>query len=127
MNLIPEKSPLRIYQDADEAAVLEVAEAAHNLATKMRAVHTAFWARPTNRLLDALNADVPMTLARFSGNTALGTAVNAALDAVGLPQFASRVPLVLGRDDITFDATAGMFIEIPSEPVAAPAPAPAPE
>lgn len=112
MNLIKPKSPLEQDTAADEAAVLEIAEAAHNLAAKMRNAHAAFWARPTDRLLAALNADVPATLARFAGNTALGAAVNAALDAVGLPQFAMRAPVTMGREDIEFDGTAFKVVEV---------------
>ena len=106
MNLIKPKTQLEADQAADEAAVVEIAEAAHNLASKMRNAHAAFWSRPTERLLAALNADVPATLARFDGNTELGTAVNAALDAVGLPQFATRAPVTVGREDVTFDGVA---------------------
>lgn len=106
MNPIPTKSALQLDQAADEAAVLDIAEAANNLAAKMRNAHAAFWQRPTDRLIAALNADVPVTLARFNGNTALGMAVNSALDACALPQFTTRAPVVMGRTDITFDGTA---------------------
>lgn len=111
MSLIQPKTQLQLDEAADEAAVIEIAEAAHNLAAKMRDAHSRFWARPTERLLAALNENVPATLARFAGNTALGTAVNAALDAVGLPQFATRAPVTMGREDVTFDGTAFKVVE----------------
>lgn len=110
MSLIPSKTQLQLDEAADEAAVIEIAEAAHNLAAKMRDAHSRFWARPPERLLAALNGNVPATLARFAGNTALGTAVNAALDAAALPQSATRAPVTMGRADITFDGTAFVLV-----------------
>lgn len=116
MKLFTPKTQLQLDAEADAAAVLEIAEAANNLAVKMRNAHTAYWNRPTDRLLAALNADVQVTLARFAGNTALGEAVNAALDAVALPQFATRAPVTVGRADIAFDEAAGRFVVLPQDP-----------
>lgn len=106
MNLIKPKSQTETDLAAKDESILSVVEAAHNLAAKLSNAHRAFWALPDDRLLAVLNADVQRTLATFAANTGLGEAVNAALDAVGLPQFAARAPVTMGRADITFDGQA---------------------
>ena len=112
--LLTPKSPLDLDLAAKDLCILEVAEATHHLASTIRNANARFWELPTGRLLDLLNANVPLTLATFAANTALGTAVNASLDELALPQFPTRAPVQPGRADIIFDGTA--FILKPADP-----------
>jgi hypothetical protein len=88
----------------------------------MRNAHEWLWKLPTDRLLAILNADVAVTLDTFAQNTALGLAANAALDALSLPEFPTRAPVEMGRNDITFDGTAFVFVPPPQEHSVAPVP-----
>ena len=106
MSLITPKTPLESDLAAKDVRVLQCAEATHHLAAVMGNAHEWLWKLPTARLLAILNADVAVTLATFSQNTALGQAANAALDAVNLPEFPTRAPVEMGRADITFSGTA---------------------
>ena len=116
--LITNKTPLEIDLAAKDARVLQCAEAAHNLAAVMCNAHEWLWRLPTTRLLAILNADVAVTLATFSQNTALGLAANAALDALSLPEFPTRAPVEIGRADITFDGTAFVLVPpVPAPPI----------
>lgn len=110
---------------AKDALVIRAAEATHYLASVLGSVHQAFWSQPTDRLLAVLNADIPATLATFAANTALGTACNNSLDAIDLPQFATRAPLEAGRADIIYDGTQFVYVAPPApEPPAEEPPAP---
>jgi hypothetical protein len=100
---------------AKEALVLQAGEATHHLASTLATTNAQFWSLPTDRLLAVLNADIPATLATFAANTALGLQVNASLDALAVPRFASRAPVAAGRSDIVFDGTAFVLV-IPPEP-----------
>ena len=120
MNLLTPKTPLEADLAAKDVRVLQCAEATHHLAAIMRNAHEWLWKLPTDRLLAILNADVAVTLATFSQNTALGLAANAALDALNLPDFPTRAPVEIGRSDITFDGTAFVFVAPPQEHSAAP-------
>lgn len=101
--------------DRKDALILQVAEAAHHLASVLATTNEIFWSFPTDRLLDVLNADIPATLATFAANTALATAVNASLDALDLPQFSRRATTKQGRTDIVFDHVALFFYHNPPE------------
>jgi hypothetical protein len=119
MNLLTPKTPLEADLAAKEVRVLQCAEATHNLTAVMRNAHEWLWKLPTARLLAILNADVPVTLATFSQNTALGQAANAALDAVNLPELPTRAPVEMGRADIAFNGTAFVLLPPPTEPPSA--------
>ena len=125
MNLITPKTPLEADLAAKDVRVLQCAEATHHLAAIMRNAHEWLWRLPTDRLLAILNADVAVTLATFAANTALGTAVNASLDALKLPQFPTRAPVEPGRPDITFDGTAFVLVPPPKSTPEAPVGPPA--
>ena len=116
MKLLPTKPQLETDLDSKNQAILSVAEAVHNLAATLSSANTAFWALPTDRLLAVLNDNVPLTLATFSANTALGTAVNAQLDTLALPQFPSRAPVEPGRNDIAFDGSAFVYVPPAEQP-----------
>ena len=117
MNLLTTKTQIELDLAAKDARVLQCAEAAHHLAAIMRNAHEWLWRLPTDRLLAILNADVEVTLATFSQNTALGLAANAALNALSLPEFPNRAPVEVGRADITFDGTAFVLLPPSEAPV----------
>jgi hypothetical protein len=53
--------------------------AAETLAATMNELYRLFWARDTQVILDSMNANVALTIERFTANTELGTAVNTQL------------------------------------------------
>ena len=120
MSIIRQLTQAEADLAAKEQLILQAGEATHHLASVLASTNAQFWSLPTDRLLAALNADIPATLATFAANTALGTQVNASLDALAVPRFATRAPLAPGRSDIVFDGTAFVY-------VAPPEPAPEPE
>ena len=122
MNLLTPKTTLQADLAAKDLRVLECAEATHNLAAVMRNAHEWLWTLPNERLLAVLNDDVARTLDTFAQNTALGTAANTALDALDLPQFKGRSPVVLGRADVSFDGTAFFIVEPEKPAVESPIP-----
>ena len=105
---------------AKEQLVLQAGEATHHLAAVLASTNERFWSLPTDRLLAVLNADVPATLATFQANTVLGTAVNASLDALALPNFTRRAPVGPGRTDIIYDGTEFVYVAPPVEEEPAP-------
>ena len=123
MPLIRQLTQSEADLQAKEALVLQAGEATHHLAAVLASTNARFWQLPTDRLLAVLNADVAATLATFAANTALGTAVNASLDALAVPQFAHRAPVEPGRTDIIFDGSAFVYVA-PPEPEPEPAPEP---
>ncbi len=64
-----------------------------------------FWDRPTQEILDSINSDVPETMARFSGNTAIGMAINERLEAT---DWEGRVPVTM-PEGYSFDSTTNTF------------------
>lgn len=99
------------------SVVLQVAEATHHLASTLDAASNQFWGLPVDRLLAVLNHDIPVTLETLSTNSALGTAVNASLNALNLPQFSKRAPTEIGNPDIVFNGEAFIYVEPPVEEV----------
>jgi hypothetical protein len=91
--------------------VLQVAEATHHLASTLESASNRFWGLPVDRLLVVLNHDVPVTLETLSTNSALGTAVNASLNALNLPQFSKRAPTDVGHPDIVFNGEVFVYVE----------------
>jgi len=116
MSLIPTTTDLDRDLADLTADILAGAAALHHAAATLHARHARFWGVPTERLLAVLNADIPRTMAIFQANTAMASAINAQLDALALPEFATRAPTTVGREDIEFDAEAGQFVVIVPEP-----------
>jgi hypothetical protein len=116
MSIIRQLTEAEADLQAKEQLVLQAGEATHHLASTLATTNAQFWSLPTDRLLAVLNADIPATLATFAANTALGLQVNASLDALAVPQFASRAPVTAGRSDIVFDGTVFEYIT-PPEPL----------
>lgn len=122
MKLLTPKSTLETDLAEKDALVRQCAEAVNHLAAVMSNAHAWLWSLPTDRLLALLNADVSVTLATFSQNTALGLAANAALGALSLPEFPTRAPVEPGRADIVFDGTQFALVEQQPDPQSAPDP-----
>jgi hypothetical protein len=61
-----------------------------------------FWDRPTQEILDSINSNIPETMKRFNGNTAIGMAVNERLEAV---DWEDRVPITM-PEGYAFDGAA---------------------
>ena len=113
MSLLTPKTPLQTELYRKDAHILRCAEAAHNLAATLNNAHTWLWGQPPASLLRILNADVALTQATFEANTALGTAVNKALDLADLPEFSARAPVTVGRTELAFD---GLEFSLPPAP-----------
>ena len=121
MSIIRQLTEAEADLAAKEQLVLQAGEATHHLASTLAKTNAAFWSIPTDRLLAVLNADIPATLATFEANTALGLQVNASLDALAVPHFSNRAPVVAGRSDIVFDGTAFVYVAPPAPPESEPA------
>lgn len=115
MSIIRQLTQAEADLAAKEQLVLQAGEATHHLASTLATTNQQFWSLPTDRLLAVLNADIPATLATFAANTALGVQVNASLDALAVPRFATRAPVTAGRSDIVFDGAAFVYVA-PPEP-----------
>jgi hypothetical protein len=58
-------------------------DAVRHLAITLNECYRKFWSRDSAEILASLNASIPLALERFHANTALGTAINAQLEASG--------------------------------------------
>ena len=121
MSIIRQLTTAEADLAAKEQLVLQAGEATYHLASVLAATNARFWELPTDRLLAVLNEDIAATVATFTANTVLGTAVNASLDALAVPAFAKRAPVEPGRTDIVFDGTAFVYVA-PPEPEPEPEP-----
>jgi hypothetical protein len=77
-------------------------DAVRHLAITLNECYRKFWQRDSAEILASLNASIPLALERFHANTALGTAINAQLEAAG---DALRV-IVTMPDGYAFNGTA---------------------
>ena len=57
--------------------------AVRHLAITLNECYQKFWQRDAVEILESLNSNVQLSLARFHGNTTLGTAINAQLELAG--------------------------------------------
>ena len=76
---------------AKDAIVMESLTVAHLLAQTMASGYEKLWSM--SNILDILNHDVSGSLEMLTGNSEVGTLINAKLDAVNLSEFPCRVPL----------------------------------
>lgn len=101
-------SPEEIRRNQRESIALEVAEAAHNLASIARSGYERIWSGDFSQVVADLNADLTNALAMMQSNTALASVINPSLDLVcaarpDLAQkFSARIPSTL-PPSITFD------------------------
>jgi len=68
---------------------------ADHLAQSMAGAYATLWGASTDTVLAMLNSNVPHWLDVLQRNTAVGTTINAQLDAANLPEFQCRVPVVM--------------------------------
>jgi len=80
-NIIEEPTQREFENGLAKRAATQVAMTARTL----NDCYAAFWARDPQVILDSINSNVAVTLARFQGNTALGNALNTQLEALGNP------------------------------------------
>lgn len=113
MSLLTQKTELEKDLAAKDESIIRCAEAAHHLASVLKMENVRFWSLPTERLLAVMNYDPSATLATFAANTDAGTIVNDLLDRLNLPQFPNRAPVTAGRDDIEFDGSQFVQVEVP--------------
>lgn len=113
MSLTTPKTQLQADLDAKDRSVLRVAESLNHAAAVLRHENDAFWALPTERLLAVLNANIPLTLATFEANSAVGAPLNAILTQLGDPRLTERAPTTLGRSDIEFDGSEFVLVTTP--------------
>jgi hypothetical protein len=85
-------------------------DAVRHLAITLNECYRKFWSRDSAEILASLNANITLALERFHANTALGTAINAQLEASG---DALRV-IVTMPEGYAFDGAAFAFTH--SEP-----------
>jgi hypothetical protein len=100
MPLFTERTQLDQDLAYKDSLILRALEAANHVAVTLDMSYREFWSLPPERLEAVLNADIPRTLAMFAGNTAFGTAANAALDAASYGTV--RAPVELPAN-VTFD------------------------
>jgi hypothetical protein len=81
MPLFTERTQLEKDLAFKDSLILRALEAANHSALTLRQCYDQFYVLPTERLSAVLNHNIPATLEMFSGNTAFGQAVNAALDS----------------------------------------------
>ena len=74
--------PITPAQFANNLALIAL-KAVKHLAITLNDCYAKFWQRDPADIIAALNANVPLALARFQANTELGAAVNAKLEATG--------------------------------------------
>jgi hypothetical protein len=100
MPLFTERTQLDQDLAYKDSLILRALEAANHVAVTLDMSYREFWSLSPERLEAVLNADIPRTLAMFAGNTAFGTAANAALDAASYGTV--RAPVDLPAN-VTFD------------------------
>ena len=74
--------PITPAQFANNLALIAL-KAVKHLAITLNDCYHKFWQRDPAEIVAALNANVPLALARFQANTELGAAVNTKLEATG--------------------------------------------
>jgi len=99
-------------------ATLQCLTEANHLASAMAGAYGTFWSASPEIVLELLNSNIPHWLDVLQRNTAVGTTINAQLDAANLPEFQCRVPVVM-PDGYAFNGTefvyAAPIIENPEQ------------
>lgn len=86
---------------------LKQAKAARHYALTQVECYQAFWGRDPQEIVTSLNANVPLTLSRFVGNTELGMAINAQLEKTDFPERCIvEMPAGYAFDGVAFSYTA---------------------
>jgi hypothetical protein len=93
--MIEQFTPLQAHRETVRQATLNCLVEADHLASAMLTAYGIFWDAPTETVLEMLNSNVAFWLDVLQRNTAVGTTINAQLDAANLPQFSHRVPVTM--------------------------------
>ncbi len=93
--MIEQFTPLQAHRFAVKKATLHCLVEADHLASAMAKAYGIFWDAPTDTILEMLNSNTEFWLDVLQRNTAVGTVINAQLDAINLPEFAHRVPVTM--------------------------------
>jgi hypothetical protein len=108
--------PLTPTEFNRERALMQTKAARHYAVTQNQCYHQ-FWNRDPQEIVDSLNANIPLSLARFIGNTELGAAINAQLEKTDFPERCIvEMPAGYAFDGVAFSYTA------PPEPEPEPEP-----
>jgi hypothetical protein len=102
--------PLTPVEFNRELALKQTKAARHYAVTQAECYHQ-FWDRDPQEIVVSLNANVPLNLDRFTGNTALGIAVNTQLAKTTFPERC----IVEMPEGYAFDGAAFSYTA-PSEP-----------
>ena len=110
MSLISEKTQVETDTEEQDKAILIIGQKAHEIAFEMVRAYNKFWALPDDRLIAVMNRKGPQMMSKiFAQNTALGVAVNAALDSFG-DKYKNRVPVEPKRNDIGINEKGEFYI-----------------
>lgn len=93
--MIEQFTPLDQHRANIREATLNCLVEAGHLASAMAKAYALFWNAPTETVLEMLNGNVAFWIDVLQRNTAVGTVINAQLDAVNLPEFTHRVPVTM--------------------------------
>ena len=103
--------PLTTREFENQLAIKQARAAVHYAITQNEC-YRDFWNREPQIIVDSLNENLPLTLERFSGNTALGEAVNTQLAHTS---YAERCVVVM-PEGYAFNGTAFSYVEpLPAE------------
>ena len=113
MSLITEKTQKQIDLDAKDYGIIASANGLHYAACSLAQAAQAHAALPVDRALDVLNDNPALSLETMQALNEIGTCINAWLDRVGYPEFATRCPVGPPRSDVEFDGTQFVAVVVP--------------
>lgn len=93
--MIDSLTPTKSHEWKIRQSVLQSLDAANKLAQVMTAAYDNFWSASPAIMLEIFNGNIPHWLDVLQRNTAVGTTINAQLDAANLSEFQCRVPVVM--------------------------------
>jgi hypothetical protein len=93
--MIEQLTPLEQHRANVRNATMICLNSACHLAQGMANAYATFWSASPEIVLEMLNSNVAFWLDVLQRNTAVGTTINAQLDAANLPQFSHRVPVTM--------------------------------
>jgi len=93
--MIEQLTPLEQHRANVRTATLSCLNVADHMAQSMANAYTIFWGAPTEIVLEMINSNIAHWLDVLQRNTAVGSLINAQLDAAALPEYPHRVPLTM--------------------------------
>lgn len=92
-------------QDNDLAILAKTA--IHKLIVSFKQIYKNFWSRDPQTIVDTMNQDVPLYLARFEENTAIGNFHNERAELLGITE---RIPVTM-PDGYSFNGQIFVYTE----------------